>query len=103
MLIYILWKKNKGKEEEPNSETVSEQNMDEEFQIGAGPKKISYQELLNATNNFEETLKLGQGGFGGVYKGYFKDTNSVAAIKRRKSADSWQGIKQYSAEVKIIS
>ncbi|PNX86672.1 L-type lectin-domain containing receptor kinase IX.1-like protein, partial [Trifolium pratense] len=102
MLIYFLWKKNKGKEEEPNSETVSDQNMDEEFQMGAGPKKICYQELLNATNNFEEKLKLGQGGFGGVYKGYFKDTNSVAAIKRI-SANSRQGIKQYSAEVKIIS
>jgi hypothetical protein len=57
-MLYFFWKKNKGKEEEPNSETVSEQNMDEEFQIGAGLKKISYQELLNATNNFEETLKL---------------------------------------------
>jgi serine/threonine protein kinase len=70
--------------------------------MNAGPKKISYYELLNATNNFEETQKLGQGGFGGVYKGYFKDSNSVAAIKRI-SADSRQGIKQYSAEVKIIS
>ncbi|CAJ2678223.1 unnamed protein product [Trifolium pratense] len=102
ILIILLWKKNKGKEEEPNSETVSDQNMDEEFQMSAGPKKISYQELLDATNNFEETLKLGEGGFGGVYKGYFKDTNSVAAIKRI-SANSRQGIKQYSAEVKIIS
>ncbi|MCI62515.1 L-type lectin-domain containing receptor kinase IX.1-like, partial [Trifolium medium] len=64
--------------------------MDEEFQMGAGPKKFSYQELLDATNNFEETLKLGQGGFGGVYKGYFKDTNSVAAIKRRISPNARQ-------------
>ena len=45
---------------------------------------MSYYELLNATNNFEETQKLGQGG---VYKGYFKGSNSVAAIKRI-SADS---------------
>ncbi|AES90558.1 putative protein kinase RLK-Pelle-L-LEC family [Medicago truncatula] len=102
ILIIFLWKKNKGKEDEPTSETTSDQDMDDEFQMGAGPKKISYYELLNATNNFEETQKLGQGGFGGVYKGYFKDSNSVAAIKRI-SADSRQGVKQYSAEVKIIS
>jgi serine/threonine protein kinase len=104
LLFIALWKKNKGKEEETTmSETTSDQNMDEEFQMGAGPKKISYQELLDATNNFEETLKLGQGGFGGVYKGHFKDTDSVAAIKRRISTNARQGIKQYSAEVKIIS
>lgn len=102
MFIILLWKKNKGKKEEPSSETTSDQDMDDEFRMNAGPKKISYYELLNATNNFEETQKLGQGGFGGVYKGYFKDSNSVAAIKRI-SADSRQGIKQYSAEVKIIS
>ncbi|WJX46469.1 non-specific serine/threonine protein kinase [Trifolium repens] len=104
MLFIALWKKSKEKEEETaTSETISDQNMDEEFQMGAGPKKISYQELLDATNNFEETLKLGQGGFGGVYKGYFKETDSVAAIKRGISANARQGIKQYSAEVKIIS
>ncbi|WVZ24818.1 hypothetical protein V8G54_003362 [Vigna mungo] len=41
-------------------------------------------------------------GFGGVYKGYFKDSNTYAAIKRI-SADSKQGVKQYTAEVTIIS
>ncbi|PNY11541.1 L-type lectin-domain containing receptor kinase IX.1-like protein, partial [Trifolium pratense] len=103
IFFIALWKKNKAKEEPATSETISDQNMDAEFQLGAGPKKFSYQELLDATNNFEETLKLGQGGFGSVYKGYFKDTNSVAAIKRRISPNARQGKKQYSAEVKIIS
>lgn len=56
--------------------------MDDEFQMSVGPKNMSYYELLNATNSFEETQKLGQGGFGGVYKGYFKDSNLVATIKR---------------------
>ncbi|XP_004504941.3 L-type lectin-domain containing receptor kinase IX.1-like [Cicer arietinum] len=105
IFFILLWKKNKEgeeKEEEATSETVSDQNMDDEFQMSIGPKKISYYDLLNATNNFEETQKLGQGGFGGVYKGYFKDSNSVAAIKRI-SSESRQGIKQYTAEVKIIS
>ncbi|CAK8577923.1 unnamed protein product [Lathyrus sativus] len=102
MLIILLWKKNKGKEEDLTSETTSDLDMDDEFQMSAGPKKMSYYELLNATNNFEETRKLGRGGFCGVYKGYFKDSNSVTAIKRI-SADSRQGIKQYSAKMKIIS
>ncbi|KAJ1418880.1 Protein kinase domain [Sesbania bispinosa] len=46
--------------------------------------------------------KLGQGGFGGFYKGYLTASNSYAGIKRI-SANSRQGIKQYAAEVNIIS
>ncbi|XP_012572412.1 L-type lectin-domain containing receptor kinase IX.1-like [Cicer arietinum] len=98
----LLWMMNKGKKEESSSETGSVVKMDYEFQMSTGPKKICYYELLNATNNFEEKHKLGQGGFGGVYKGYLKRTNSYAAIKRI-SSDSRQGIKQYAAEVMIIS
>ncbi|MCL7026716.1 hypothetical protein MKW94_028021 [Papaver nudicaule] len=44
-------------------------SMEEEFQKGKGPKRFSYNELGNATGNFDERRKLGQGGFGGVYKG----------------------------------
>lgn len=29
---------------------------------------ISFQKLVTATNNFHETNKLGQGGFGSVYR-----------------------------------
>ncbi|GAY62341.1 hypothetical protein CUMW_217030 [Citrus unshiu] len=46
--------------------------------------------------------KLGQGGFGGVYKGFFRETNSYIAVKR-VSQGSKQGIKEYASEVKIIS
>ncbi|WJX85619.1 non-specific serine/threonine protein kinase [Trifolium repens] len=58
--------------------------------------------VVTATNNFEETQKIGQGGFGGVYKGYLKDIDSNVAIKRM-SRESKQGIKEYATEVKIIS
>ncbi|CAJ1936164.1 unnamed protein product [Sphenostylis stenocarpa] len=102
-LVHILlWRMAKGREVDHTSEAISDTNMDDEFQMSSGPKKISYHELATATNNFEETQKLGQGGFGGVYKGYFKDSNTYAAIKRI-SADSKQGVKQYTAEVMIIS
>ncbi|XP_057417982.1 L-type lectin-domain containing receptor kinase IX.1-like [Lotus japonicus] len=103
LILTVLWNVNKEKEEEsPTSDTISDLRMDDEFIMSIGPKKINYYELATATNNFEETQKLGQGGFGGVYKGYFRCSNSFAAIKKI-SADSKQGIKQYAAEVKIIS
>ncbi|KAL6205783.1 hypothetical protein ACLB2K_023035 [Fragaria x ananassa] len=45
--------------------------------------------------------KLGEGGFGGVYRGFIKDLNTYVAVKRI-SKGSKQGIKEYAAEVRII-
>ncbi|WJX49997.1 non-specific serine/threonine protein kinase [Trifolium repens] len=49
----------------------------------------------------QKKQKIGQGGFGGVYKGYLKDIDTNVAIKRI-SRESKQGIKEYATEVKII-
>ena len=76
--------------------------MDDQFQKGTGPKRFCYNELVSATKKFAKLERLGQGGFGGVYKGYLKDLNSHVAIKR-VSRESKQGIKEYATEVKIIS
>ncbi|KAL4555906.1 hypothetical protein LXL04_038538 [Taraxacum kok-saghyz] len=73
-----------------------------EFEIETGPKKYSYKELALATKNFSEGEKIGQGGFGGVYKGFLKETNCHVAVKKISSG-SKQGIKEYAAEVKTIS
>jgi serine/threonine protein kinase len=58
--------------------------------------------LARATNNFNDEEKLGQGGFGAVYKGILRESNSYIAVKR-VSKGSKQGIKEYASEVKIIS
>lgn len=42
--------------------------------------QIDYQELLEATNNWHESNILGKGGFGTVFKGYWKHT--TVAIKK---------------------
>uniref|UniRef100_A0A7N0TN44 non-specific serine/threonine protein kinase n=1 Tax=Kalanchoe fedtschenkoi TaxID=63787 RepID=A0A7N0TN44_KALFE len=74
-------------------------NMDEEF-AQTGPKKYSYKELDLATGHFAEENKLGEGGFGGVYKGMIKDT---AVAVKRVSKGSHQGVKEYVSEVQVIS
>ncbi|XP_026390999.1 L-type lectin-domain containing receptor kinase IX.1-like [Papaver somniferum] len=74
--------------------------MDDEFEKGTGPKRFSSTELAFATCNFNEEEKLGQGGFGGVYKGVLSDR--FVAVKRI-SKGSQQGKKEYQSEVKVIS
>ena len=44
---------------------------------------FSMEEILRATNNFSPALKIGQGGFGAVYKGVLPD-GTVVAVKRAK-------------------
>ncbi|GAU11524.1 hypothetical protein TSUD_345140 [Trifolium subterraneum] len=94
----LIWKRTKGTKED----SIFDLKMDDEFQNGTGPKKFCYNKLVSATNNFAEEQKIGQGGFGGVYKGYLKDIDTNVAIKRI-SRESRQGIKEYATEVKIIS
>ncbi|PNT57138.2 hypothetical protein POPTR_001G283400v4 [Populus trichocarpa] len=101
-LVGIVIKFMRGHEEDEGDGHILEEYMDDEFERGTGPKKFSYQELARATSNFKDEEKLGEGGFGGVYKGFLKEIDSFVAVKR-VSRGSKQGIKEYSAEVKIIS
>ncbi|XP_027913768.1 cysteine-rich receptor-like protein kinase 15 isoform X3 [Vigna unguiculata] len=54
-----------------------------------------------ATDEFSDTNKLGQGGFGAVYKGVLPDGNEVAV--KRLSRKSWQGIEEFKNEVVLIA
>ncbi|XP_039042563.1 calmodulin-binding receptor-like cytoplasmic kinase 2 [Hibiscus syriacus] len=51
---------------------------------GPGNMKFTMDEILKATRNFSPAFKVGQGGFGTVYKGRLDD-GSLVAIKRAKS------------------
>lgn len=96
----ILWgkKARRGRDEEDQD---YDESMDDEFEQGRGPRRFPYSELVSATKNFSEG-KLGEGGFGAVYKGFLSDPKQDVAIKR-VSKGSKQGRKEYVSEVKIIS
>ncbi|PIN03723.1 Serine/threonine protein kinase [Handroanthus impetiginosus] len=85
-----------------NLETAKLTSINEDLERGAGPRRFSYNDLALATNNFSDERKLGQGGFGGVYKGYLRDLDILVAVKKF-STGSKQGKKEYITEVKIIS
>ncbi|KAK6945851.1 Legume lectin domain [Dillenia turbinata] len=91
-----------GEKEEDEEGTLFDPTLEDEFARGTGPRRFSYFELARATNNFSEEEKLGEGGFGGVYKGYLRELGDYVAIKR-VSRGSEQGEKEYASEVRIIS
>ncbi|KAK8328157.1 hypothetical protein V6Z11_A11G232000 [Gossypium hirsutum] len=76
--------------------------MNDDLERGAGPRRFSYTDLPSATSNFSEQRKLGEGGFGAVYRGYLNDLDVEVAVKRISSG-SKQGRKEYVTEVKVIS
>ncbi|XP_042942585.1 G-type lectin S-receptor-like serine/threonine-protein kinase At4g03230 [Carya illinoinensis] len=56
--------------------------------------------IKTATNNFSDANKLGEGGFGLVYKG--KLTNGKEIAVKRLSMNSKQGLKEFENEVMLI-
>ncbi|GJW64421.1 probable serine/threonine-protein kinase PBL19 [Tanacetum coccineum] len=67
---------------------------------------FTYSELRQATNDFTRLRKIGEGGFGCVYKGSIKPVDGkgdpiVVAVKKLNS-DGFQGHKQWVAEVQFL-
>ncbi|XP_028104984.1 G-type lectin S-receptor-like serine/threonine-protein kinase CES101 [Camellia sinensis] len=62
---------------------------------------FSLRSILAATDNFSEANKLGEGGYGPVYKGYFPEVQEVAIEKQSKT--SLQGTKEFMNELKLIA
>ncbi|KAK4844563.1 hypothetical protein QYF36_021704 [Acer negundo] len=80
-----------------NTETVNLTSINDDLERGAGPRRFSYTDLALATSNFSDERKLGEGGFGAVYKGYLIDIDTAIAVKRI-SRGSKQGKKEYVTE-----
>nr|KYP43162.1 Cysteine-rich receptor-like protein kinase 10 [Cajanus cajan] len=57
--------------------------------------------IITATGNFSLNNKIGQGGFGPVYKGKLADGSEIAV--KRLSSSSGQGITEFITEVKLIA
>ncbi|XP_022142819.1 cold-responsive protein kinase 1-like isoform X2 [Momordica charantia] len=81
--------------------TAVEGLFDTEISNIQNVRLYSYEELRKATENFRSENKLGQGGFGSVYKGRLKD-GTLAAIKVL-SVDSSQGTREFLAEINVIT
>nr|XP_043612269.1 probable LRR receptor-like serine/threonine-protein kinase RFK1 isoform X2 [Erigeron canadensis] len=93
IILGILWWKVFSKDRKRN---------DRDFE-GLELKTISfsYKQLKIATRNFNITSKIGEGGFGPVYKGALRD-GTVIAVKQLSSR-SRQGNREFLNEIGVIS
>ncbi|THG11940.1 hypothetical protein TEA_007306 [Camellia sinensis var. sinensis] len=62
---------------------------------------FNLESILEATNYFSDENKLGQGGFGPVYKGKFPGEQEIAI--KRLSTHSGQGLEEFKNEVVLIA
>ncbi|KAJ8747552.1 hypothetical protein K2173_013087 [Erythroxylum novogranatense] len=74
----------------PSPRSITELYQEREENLRA----FSYEELKDATNGFNRLLKIGEGGFGSVYKGTIRPRNG--------HGDSTVGHKQWVAEVQFL-
>ncbi|CAN6683933.1 unnamed protein product [Malus baccata var. baccata] len=76
---------------------------DDEDILGLGPRPytFSHAELRTATEDFNPSNKLGEGGYGPVYKGTLSDGRVVAV--KQLSVASHQGKSQFVSEIATIS
>lgn len=64
-------------------------------------RRFSISDIRAATKNFDETLVIGSGGFGKVYKGEV-DEGTTVAIKRANPLCG-QGLKEFETEIEMLS
>ncbi|CAK9176506.1 unnamed protein product [Ilex paraguariensis] len=62
---------------------------------------LPFSEILEATNNFDESLVIGVGGFGKVYKGMLE--NGVVVAVKRGNPSSHQGLVEFKTEIEMLS
>ncbi|XP_058221529.1 cold-responsive protein kinase 1-like [Rhododendron vialii] len=87
-----------GKDASPPKHTI---DIDEEISGIQNVKLYTYRELSIATGGFSPANKVGEGGFGSVYKGRLKDGTMVAI--KKLSAESRQGLHEFMTEIIVIS
>ncbi|KAL7605531.1 calmodulin-binding receptor-like cytoplasmic kinase 2 [Lactuca sativa] len=68
-----------------------------------GSVKFSMADIHKATKNFSPTLKVGQGGFGTVYKGQLPDGTLVAVKRAKKSMYDKNLGGEFQSEIQALS
>ncbi|KAG2701494.1 hypothetical protein I3760_06G047500 [Carya illinoinensis] len=84
------------------SPSQEEQDEEELEKIAQQEQKLfPFETLVAATRDFHLTHKLGEGGFGPVYRGKLNDGREIAV--KKLSHSSTQGAKEFTNEAKLLA
>lgn len=102
LVIGVVYLKRKKQRAERNSKVDLQGSL---RRLTGMPREFRYKDLKKATKNFHESMKLGEGGFGVVYRGVLHedgdDSSSEIAVKQF-SRDDIKGKGDFMAELTII-
>ncbi|KAM7486267.1 hypothetical protein LguiA_002276 [Lonicera macranthoides] len=65
-------------------------------------RRFTFAEIQSATQNFNDKLFIGKGGFGRVYRGFVNNGATAVAIKRLDPMSS-QGGREFQTEIEMLS
>ncbi|KAK3424557.1 hypothetical protein EUGRSUZ_F01343, partial [Eucalyptus grandis] len=102
ILVILWWRGCLGREDERRGCLGREDEMAQDLkvlalQIGS----FTLRQIKAATNNFDAANKIGEGGFGSVYKGLLLDGTAIAV--KQLSSKSKQGNREFVTELGMIS
>ncbi|RCV27661.1 hypothetical protein SETIT_5G342300v2 [Setaria italica] len=104
LFIWIRRSKNKGKGKQDGHHslmTTDTIKLWESEETGSQFMIFSFSKITDATDNFSTESKLGEGGFGPVYKGNLPDGQEIAV--KRLAANSGQGLLEFKNEILLIA
>ncbi|XP_021829961.1 G-type lectin S-receptor-like serine/threonine-protein kinase At4g03230 [Prunus avium] len=112
LISVYIWRRKitKGQDKINRAQLNSERRVQElidagefkdEDEKGIDVPFFDLQSILDATDNFSYANKLGQGGYGPVYKGKFLGHQEIAV--KRLSRASGQGLQEFKNEVVLIA
>ncbi|KAL6592403.1 hypothetical protein ACP70R_049456 [Stipagrostis hirtigluma subsp. patula] len=108
-IFYCRWRRRKYRKGRPRLRRKPTHNRlrggeEPDWEMEADLSEFSvfdFHQILEATNNFSEENKLGEGGFGPVYKGQFPEGVEIAV--KRLASHSGQGFIEFKNEVQLIA
>ncbi|KAM1278739.1 hypothetical protein ACFX2J_030721 [Malus domestica] len=93
VILCILWRRGSLGQQK----TLEDDLKGVDLQTG----KFTFKQLKAATTNFDKANKIGEGGFGSVYKGILADGTMIAV--KQLSSKSKQGNREFVNEIGMIS
>ncbi|XP_057971092.1 G-type lectin S-receptor-like serine/threonine-protein kinase At4g27290 isoform X2 [Malania oleifera] len=97
LIHYISKARRKLKESNNVENSYTKEMQEEDMELPT----FDMASIANATNNFSIDMKLGEGGFGPVYKGTLPDGQGIAV--KRLSLTSGQGLNEFKNEVTLMA